>query len=386
MKQCLILLSLFLIITGCQNEKRITVNGTINNTDQKYIYLSRLDVETAILIDSAAINKTGRFRFKIKAGDPDFYKLGFNNNDFITILSRGGEKIRLTFNGNSLYSDYTVTGSPESDQVRTLNLSLQETKRKLDSLRNVYNIESGKPGFETRGPAIEAEFISLVKEQRKENIEFIVTNIKSMASIVALYQKLDDNTYVLYEPRDLQYLKIVSDSLSKYYPNSRHVKALVQNLKTEMDQLYSKQIKDLMNKTPETILDPDLKDINGKRISLSSLRGKVVLLTFWSVSSKECISENLQLKTFYENYKTKGFEIYQINLDEDEEEWKRAVRFDELPWISTREDDPSSPKYAKLYNVKSLPANYLYDAKGNIIASNIHNRNLQIKLNQLFNN
>jgi hypothetical protein len=137
---------------------------------------------------------------------------------------------------------------------------------------------------------------------------------------------------------------------------------------------------------PETRLDPDLTDINGKKVRLSSLKGKYVLLAFWSADSRECIAENLQLKEYYRLYNRKGFEIYQINLDEDESVWKSAVKFDELPWINTREDNPANPYYARVYNVKTLPANYLYDPEGSITASNLHGRTLQIKLNQLFNN
>ena len=136
---------------------------------------------------------------------------------------------------------------------------------------------------------------------------------------------------------------------------------------------------------PETKLDPDLKNTDGKRIALSSLKGKYVLLTFWSIQSKDCIAENLQLKQLYKLYNKKGFEIYQINLDENEEAWKRAVEFDELPWISTREDDPDNPVNARLFNVKALPTNYLFDKEGKIIGTNLHGKALQIKLDQLFN-
>jgi thiol-disulfide isomerase/thioredoxin len=206
-----------------------------------------------------------------------------------------------------------------------------------------------------------------------------------MASIKALYQRLDENTYVLYDPRDLQYMKIISDSLGRYYPNSKNVQALSEDVKRELNQLYSRKFQDLASSSPVLELDPDLKDTNGNRIALSSLRGKVVLLTFWSVESKECITENLQLKDIYKAYNKKGFQIYQINVDENEEKWKAEVRFDELPWINTREDDPQNPKNAILYNVKALPANYLYDRDGNIVASNLHGKSLQIRLNQLFN-
>jgi thiol-disulfide isomerase/thioredoxin len=149
--------------------------------------------------------------------------------------------------------------------------------------------------------------------------------------------------------------------------------------------MNTSKIQDMANSMPQTKLDPDLKTIDGKRIALSSLKGKYVLLTFWSVKSRDCIQENLQFKELYKLYNKKGFEIYQINIDINEEEWKAAVRFDELPWICTREDDPADPKNAILYNVKSVPTNYLYDKDSKIIASNIHGRALQLKLDQIFN-
>ena len=200
-----------------------------------------------------------------------------------------------------------------------------------------------------------------------------------------MYQRIDPDTYVLYEPHDLQYLKIVTDSLTRYYPNSRQVQALARDFEKEMNQMYVTQIEKIAKNMPQTKLDPVLKDLTGKRIALSSLKGKYVLLAFWSVQSKECIQENLQLKEFYKLYSKKGFEIYQINLDERESDWKSAVKFDELPWISTREDDPLDPKNAIIFNVKKLPSNYLFNKESQIIASNLHGRSLQLKLEQLFN-
>jgi thiol-disulfide isomerase/thioredoxin len=222
--------------------------------------------------------------------------------------------------------------------------------------------------------------------QRKKNIEFIVTNTTSLASIKAVYQKINPETYVLYSPNDVQYMKIITDSLTKYYPNSKHVQALARDLEKEMNQLYVDQLGKVAENIPATKLDPNLTDVNGKKVALSSFRGKYVLLTFWSVRSKECIAENIQLKEFYKLYSKKGFEIYQINLDGDEAAWKSAVKFDELPWISTREDDPLNPKNARLFNVRNVPANYLFDKQGEIIGSDLHGKSLKLKLEQLFNN
>jgi len=385
MKRILFLLALVLIFSGCKNKGYFSVDGIVKGKTAKYIYINRVDVDIPVLIDSSKISKKGGFRFKIKASEANFYQVGFSTADFITLLAEPGEKIKLVFEGKNLFEKYSVSGSSGSEKIKMLDLALTETKSKLDSLRTVYAKASGEPGFDIKGPSLESEFTKLIKDQRKKNIEFIINNTNSLVSIKALYQRIDPDTYVLYDPRDLQYLKIVTDSLTRYYPNSKQVQALARDFEKEMNQMYANQLKQITKDMPQTKLDPDLKNVAGKRIALSSLREKYVLLTFWSVRSRECIEENLQMKEFYKMYNKKGFEIYQINLDESETDWKSAVKFDELPWISTREDDPLNPKNALIFNVKNLPANYLFDKDGKIIASNLHGRSLQLRLEQLFN-
>ena len=384
MKRIFFLLLLASFATGCKNKNSFTVNGIIKDNTKKYIYIDRVDVNTPVMIDSSKINRRGGFRFRIKASGPDFYQLGFATSNFITLLAEPGEKIKLSFSGKNIYENYTVDGSSGSSKLKVLDVALADTKRKLDSLTTIYNKASKEHGFDEKGPALESEFSNLIKAQRKKNIEFIINNINSLACIKALYQSITPETYVLYEPNDLQYLKIVTDSLTRHYPNSKHVKALARDLNNELNKMYAEKLSTIANELPQAKLDPDLKNTVGKRIALSSLKGKYVLLTFWSFRSKECIVENLQLKEFYKIYKNKGFEIYQINLDESEADWERAVRYDELPWISTREDDPSNPVNAKLFNVTRLPANFLFDREGKIISSNLHERSLQLKLEQLF--
>jgi thiol-disulfide isomerase/thioredoxin len=385
MKRILSLLTLVLITYGCNNKSSFTVEGVIKDKSKKYIYINRLDVATPVLIDSAKISRKGRFSLRIKAAEADFYQLGSSASDFITLLGEPGEKIKLVFEGKNLFEHYTVTGSAGSEKLRILDKDLADTKRKLDSLSTLYSKASGEPGFDIRKPLLEEQFNNLIREQRKKNITFIISNTGSLASIKALYQKINPETYVLYDPKDLQFLKIVTDSLTLHYPNSKHVQALARDFTKEMNQMYVNQIGQITKDLPQTKLDPVLINSDGKRIALSSLRGKYVLLTFWSLLSKECVAENLQLKEFYKLYNRKGFEIYQINLDQKEEDWKTAVKFDELPWISTKEDDPNNPVYAKIFNVQTLPTNYLFDKDGKIIGSNLHGKSLQIKLDQLFN-
>lgn len=386
MKKIVLLLITAILISSCNQKDSFSVTGNLPENPSDYVYISKVDVNTPLLIDSAKIGKEGKFRLNVNAAETDFYQLGFSDTEFITLLAEPGEKIRLIFEGDNLYEKYSVSGSEGSSLVQLLDVKLQETKRRLDSISTVYDRALKEPDFETKRNALEQDYLNIMKEQRKYNIGFIINNINSLASVKALYQKTNDQFYVLYEPRDLQYLKIVADSLTRHYPDSKHTKALVSDLQNEMNQLYARQIEELANTLPEIKLDPSLTDVNGRKITLSSLRGKYVLLAFWSSESRDCITENLQLKEYYKMYNKKGFEIYQISIDKDEEAWKASVKYDELPWISTREDDPLNPYNARIYNVKTLPANYLYDPQGNIIGQNLHGRNLKLKLNQLFLN
>jgi thiol-disulfide isomerase/thioredoxin len=384
MKKSLVLLILIIFTISCKKNDSFLINGHIKNVKQKYIYLSRVDINTVSLIDSSKINKQGNFRIRIKSKEPDFYQIGSSSKDFVTLLASPGEKIELSFNGDYLYNNYTVSGSKGSEQVRLLDNKLIRTKNSLDSITSIYDKASKEPGFDSKKNLLEQEYLRIIKEQRKFNIVFIIQNTNSLATIKAIYQKINENMYVLYDAHDLQYLKIASDSLKRYFPESRHTKALINDFGKELNQLYASQLNQLSQSIPETKLDPSLIDLNGKRITLSSLKGKYVLLTFWSSESRDCIVENIQLKEYYRLYHARGLEIYQINLDKEESTWRTEVKFDDLPWINTREDNPAYPKFTRLFNVKALPANFLFDPKGAIIASDLHGNNLKIKLTQLF--
>ncbi len=386
MRKILILIIPIVILSGCHNNNLVTIGGTIKKNSREYIAISRIDVNNIVLIDSVKIGKKGNFKFRVKSNEPDFYQVGFSATNFVTLLAEPGEKISLSFDDENLYYSYSVRGSKGSELVRMLDNKLLDTKSKLDSLNAVYEKAATEPGFDTIQQRLTREATDLVKDQRRFTIEFVINNINSLASVKAIYQKLNDQTYVLYETRDLQYMKIASDSLTRHYPDSRHTKALVKSFEDGMKQLNAAKMNQIIETLPEARLDPVLKDINGRQVALSSLRGKYVLLTFWSSQSRECISENLQLKEFYKIFSKKGFEIYQISLDNDESDWKSAVKFDELPWISTREADPAKTRNALLFNVKSVPTNYLFDPQGNIIASNLHGKALQLKLTQIFSN
>lgn len=380
----LLILMIAALAAGCRSKETVIVNGTIQNPKGDYLKMWRVDINKPQPLDSVKVRNNGRFRFTIPVSQPDFFQVGWSPNEFITLVLHPGDRVSLGFSGDLLHRDYTVSGSDDSEKVRLLESKLYETRRKLDTLRIAHDAVFDDPAGQVAADSIETRIVDVVTDQRNFSIDFILNNLNSLTSIMAIYQKFNEETYVLYETRDLQLMKLLTDTLTVKYPASQQVKAMAEDFKREFNNMKMRQFSRVVEGMEPTELNPSLTDINGRKIALSSLRGKYVLVSFWSAASAECLSNNLELKELYKNYNRRGFEIYQISIDTDEERWRRAVRFDELPWISVREDDPSNLKYAYIYNVQSLPANYLYDRQGEIIGTNLFGRTLAIKLEQLF--
>jgi len=371
------------LLAGCNNDNKVVIQGVFTVPMEGVVYLDQSEVDRSNRIDSAEL-KRGRFKFVTEVTGPEFYQVRCPGNEFVALLVMPGENVSLELGKTPVAMNYTVQGSPGSADVRMLDQQLLVTKTRLDSLRTIYNALT--PGeLAVRGPELEKAYQETVDAQRKFNIKFVVENISSMSSIQALYQRIDENTYVLYQPRDLQYLKIVSDSLSVRYPVSRHVRALKENVTSELNQMYINRISTLASQLPETKSSPELPDINGKMIGVSSLKGKYVLVSFWSTTSEASMNELPLLRSIYNDYHRKGLEIFQVSLDPDPERWKNVVRFEEIPWISVREPDPANPIYARLMNISNLPSNLLYDPQGNIVNTNLAGRNLLIRMDQIFN-
>ena len=382
MKKIVLFLPLIILFACGRNHVRIS--GVIKETEKEMIYLDKMGAGDIVSVDSSGIKKHGEFNFNIKASELNFYRVRLTDNNFVTLLTGPGEKIRITSNKEYLPENYELTGSENSQKIRLLDNHLLKTQKKLDSLTNLFKELNNKPGFDTISEGLNEAYLKVENEQRNFNIRFVLENLNSLASIKALYQKFDENTYVLYKNRDLQYLKIVSDSLQKAYPESKHTKALVADLEKGLNRYNQLRINQIIENMPKTALDIQLPDINGDTISLLSNRGKYVLLSFWSTASEACLKENLIFKSLYKKYNRKGFEIYQVCIDKNIVKWEKAVKFDELPWISVIDTDPEKSGVVRMFNIQSVPFNYMFDKEGNIISKDLHGRTLNIKMNQLF--
>jgi peroxiredoxin len=131
--------------------------------------------------------------------------------------------------------------------------------------------------------------------------------------------------------------------------------------------------------------DIELTDINGKTIKLSSLKGKVVLIDFWASWCGPCRKENPYTVEIYNAYKDKGFTVFSVSIDQSKEKWIKAVEKDELVW-PYHVIDPKGwyGKAATTYNVEAIPATFLVDKDGTIVATNLRGAELEKTLKKMF--
>jgi thiol-disulfide isomerase/thioredoxin len=132
--------------------------------------------------------------------------------------------------------------------------------------------------------------------------------------------------------------------------------------------------------------DIELPNLDGELVKLSSFKGKYILLEFWASWCGPCREENPNLLMLYNNYKSKGFEIYAVSLDDKKENWQKAVTDDNITWITVSDLNGENSKEAEIYEVTGIPKNYLIDREGKIIAENIRGEELANKLAVIFKN
>ncbi len=122
----------------------------------------------------------------------------------------------------------------------------------------------------------------------------------------------------------------------------------------------------------------------GENLSLSDLRGKVVLVDFWASWCKPCRRENPNVVRVYDKYKDKGFEILGVSLDAKREAWLGAIEQDQLGWMHVSDLEFWNNAAAQTYGVRGIPYTVLVDTEGKIIAQNLRGPSLEAKLAEIF--
>jgi len=363
---------IMMALIGCESDNstsktdyNTSVKGTIVGGSGQSVIFEMLRSNGVDQLDTITLNETGSFEFGANVKGQGFYRVRLTQNNFVVLILSEGETITFSSNASALEQTFTVSGSPETERLKQFNLFVNKLYLSNDSLAKASKIHQANRDVNAYMAA--SQFQQGLGMKRDAFIRnFVDENPGSLASLAAVENLNSDIDY--------QYYKKVADALKSKIPNSPYF----QNLNSRVVELGKMAVgsvaPDITMATPE-----------GGTLSLSELRGNVVLIDFWASWCRPCRAENPNVVRTYNQYHSKGFDVFSVSLDKSPDAWRRAILQDGLVWPNHVSDLRHwQSAAAKLYNVKGIPQTYLIDKEGVILAKNLRGPALEEKLAEIF--
>ncbi len=357
--------TLLLLTIACakpEEKKGFVVKGTITNLTGTQLTIQELTPKGLVFIDSATVAPDGSFEFNGNISERTFCVIQMNNSAAVLVVDSMAE-IVMTIDANKP-EEFTIKGSGETEKLKQLLKVNNKYMQLVQAIEGKYaqygdNIPPLAVQEQIRG-----EYDSIMKARE---VEMQQTAMQLENSLVPYFA-----TNYLMPQANFDFLKQVD---AKYYAEFS---------KSKYAQELHKRI-EVLGKTAIGSVAPDvvLQDPFGKTISLSSLRGKTVLVDFWASWCRPCREESPNLVKAYNKYKTRGFEVFSVSLDDNREAWQKAINDDKLLWTHVSDLMKWNSSVVNLYNIESIPFTVLIDADGKIIAKNLRGKALDEKLAEI---
>lgn len=126
-----------------------------------------------------------------------------------------------------------------------------------------------------------------------------------------------------------------------------------------------------------------LPTVKGDSLTLASLKGKVILLDFWASWCLPCRFANKKFVKLYAKYKTQGFEIFSVSVDQEKEDWEKAIAKDKITWLQVNDPRGWDARTAIDWNVSAIPATFLINKKGDVVALDLEGKKLEKTIKDL---
>ncbi len=362
MNKVIYLFLAIVFVSSCGRNDSFEVNGSIEGGAGEMIYLEYSGLMKSLVIDSAKINSKGEFSFTSKKpGFPDFYKLILGGKQIYFAID-STETITINSNIEQFSNEYQISGSES-------NLDIFKLRKSAIALQTKANeIQSALPRS-TRDMKVK-ELMQLVDEHKKLARPIILKNPRSTSAYFAIYQQIN-NSYIFspYNSEDKPYCAAVATAYNTFMPSydrSKNLYSLVMDaIKREREARSQAYWQEIIQKEGKGYIDISLPDNNNIERKLSDYEGKVLLLDFSAYEARESVSYTFALRELYNEYATKGFEIYQVSLDRNQMLWKNSV--ETLPWICVRDSKGPNTAAAVSYNISTYPTYFLINRSGEIV-------------------
>ena len=334
-KTAALALGLTVLAASCSRNEA-TIEGVLADAPQKDVIVKLLNMNTYTTLDTLKTDAAGHFsgRVEVEPGQPEFIYLFYKDTKVASLLLDCGDAVKVS---TDTLGHCSVEGSEES--------------QKLLGVENEFrDFTSGMASATTS-----QEMSKLYIAYYRQCVRYLMENKGSLTCIPVLYQNLNSNFPIFSQSTDALHFRSVTDTLLQLYPDSRYVKALAKE--TERRE----QIMGLNARvsTAKELGYPDftLQDIGGKKVMLSAVDAKVIMLYFWNpADAAQKLFNTDVLKPLYEDYRGRGIEIVAVGVGTDKSLWASVVKNQELGWVNLFDNAGIS---TTLYNVAQLPTSFL---------------------------
>lgn len=364
--------SLFALSTvaNAQATKSFTVTGKINKaTPGSSVYLET-NTQPSRKIDSTEVDATKTFTLKGSVADGgEVFVLNVGGGQKLALLVEGGETLNVVADGFKMdartgqVGQATVTGSKNMVYHEKLMKVKAETEARGDLAKKQYEAAAQKKDTKKMDQVIKD--FDVVEKASADQVKAMLPEMgTSLVSLFALNFVDIEKDFAVYDE--------LAQRFQKENPNSPHAKSLIGRVTRMKGVMVGSQ-------APEIALS----DTTGNPVPLSSLRGKYVLVDFWASWCGPCRMENPNVVRMYNKFKDKGFAIYSVSLDQAKNNWTKAIRNDNLTWTHVSDLKFWQSAAAQQYGVQAIPATFLLDKDGKIIAKNLRGEALEQKLDEV---